>query len=138
MGHGCYYTHDETRTRAFWIELNYYYEDEETGKEVVDEWVWEDTIGNLKYELEAIGYTKDSMYFFSNGLVDLELIRGHGGEIVFKLEPKGRNQYYNEDIWTYNLAMANHAKCYAKIGRELKKIGYELRIASSGYTSTEY
>lgn len=138
MGHGCYYTNEITGTKAFWIEINPYYEDEETGKECFDEHAWGDTIGNLKYELEKIGYSQQDNYHFYNGLYNLILESGHGNEIVIRLEPRGEEQYYIEDVRIHNLALANHQKCYDKLGRELKNIGYTLHIATSGYTSTEY
>jgi len=138
MGHGCYYTNKITRTKAFWIDINPYYEDEETGEEIFDEHAWSDEVGNIKYELEKIGYTQDSTYEFHNGLFNLILESGHGNEIIIRLEPKGEEQYYTEDIRIHNLALANHSRSYSKIGKHLLSQGYKLRIASSGYTSTNY
>jgi hypothetical protein len=130
MGHGCFYTHKETETRAAWIPLEYYYTDED-GKEVIDEFVWDDEISNLRYTFDEIGYKYDSQYLFYNGLFNVELESGHGGEIVIRLEPR-----YSEGP-EYQLALANHERSYDRIKRHLIKSGYELRIATSGYTSCE-
>ena len=138
MGHGCYYTNNETKSRAFWIDLSYYYEDEETKEDTYDAFLWDDTISNLKYELESIGYTQKDEYNFYNGLFNLVLESGYGGEVVFRLEPLNINCYYSEDVRIYNLALGNHSKCYNKLAKELVKVGYKLRIATSGYTSTDY
>ena len=138
MGHGCYYTNKETGSRAFWIDLDYSEQiDEETGLDYAN-FAFGDTILNLGYELQDIGYEQMGEYEFCNGLYYLILESGYGGKVVIRLEPKGSDRYYYDDIRIYNLAMANHERCYARIGRELLKIGYKLRIASSGYTSTEY
>jgi hypothetical protein len=138
MGHGCYYTNNITKTKAFWIDVDPYYEDEETGEEMFDDYAWDDEVGNLTYELEKIGYTQDSDYEFHNGLFNVVLESGHGHEIIIRLEPRGEEQYYIEDIRVYNLALANHCRSYRKIGKHLLSLGYKLRIATSGYTSTEY
>ena len=138
MGQGCYYTNNITRTRAFWIDINPYYKNEETGEDMFDDQAWSDVTGNLMYELESLGYSHQDDYKFYNGLYNLTLDGGHGHEIVIRLEPKGEEQYHTDDTRIFNLAMANHERCYARLGKELKKLGYHLRIASSGYTSMKY
>lgn len=137
MGAGCYYTNNETGTRAFWIDTEPYYTDPETGKECYDEFIFDDTIGNLKYTLESLGYEQESTYKFANGLYDLILESGHGNEIVFRLEPHEETTF-GIDQKIYNLAMANHDKCYTAIAKKLCQEGYELRMATSGYTSGSY
>ena len=138
MGAGCYYTHnnfDGERKRAFWIELDLYFEDEETGEEVYDDNLWDDTVDNLKYTFEDLGYEFVDTYKFENGLYTLELESGYMNEIVVKLEPKGEERCYSDEQRIYNLAVANHDRCYDKLIRALKKEGYKLRMATSGYTS---
>lgn len=138
MGAGCYYTNKITGTKAFWIEVNPYYEDEETGEEIVDEHAWDDLVGNLKYELEKIGYKQDSKLEFHNGLFNLILESGYSDELIIRLEPKGEEQYYIEDVRVHNLALANHSRSYNRLGKHLKSLGYPMRVATSGYTSTTY
>ena len=138
MGAGCYYTHNNSEIenrRAFWIDMNYTSEDED-GNEIHDEFIWDDTIGNLKYTFKEIGYNNVSEYIFENGLFQIELESGYGGEIIVRLEPKGEERYYAEDNSIHNLALSNHDRSYDKIKRALLAEGYELRIATSGYTST--
>lgn len=129
MGHGCYYTNKETGTKAFWVEVDYTTTNED-GEEIHDDFAWNDTVDNLKYVLEAIGYNQESEYEYSNGLYQLILESTHGGDVVVRLEP-------SEDYQLFGLAVANHAKCYAKLGRELLKY-HVLRIAATAWTSTKY
>ena len=137
MGTGCYYTNKETGTRAFWIDIDPYYEDD-NGDEIYDEWIWEDTCLNLQSELEYLGYQKETNLKFYNGLYNLILEGGYGSEIVIRLEPRITEAYYYEDVRLYNLALANHDRCYDRIAKYLHKMGYPLRIATSGYTSCKY
>ena len=137
MGTGCYYTNKETGTKAFWIDVNPYYEDE-NGEEQFFEDIWDDTVLELEYEFKKLGYQKYDSYLFYNGLFNLELESGYGNEIVIRLEPRETNRYYLEDVRLHNLAIANHDRCYDRIAKHLDKLGYPLRIATSGYTSSEY
>jgi hypothetical protein len=129
MGAGCYYTHKETGTRAVWIDLDYSPETDDDGEEVDKEFMWDDEVEFLGSAIEELGYEQESNYVFRNGLFNIELESGYGGEIIIRLEPR-----YSEGS-EYQLAMANHERSYDRIKRHLLKRGYELRIATSGYTS---
>lgn len=127
MGVGCYHTNKETETKAFWIDID---QDDEN--------IWDAEIGNLKYEFEKLGYEEETETKFNNGLFSIILESEHEGKIVIRLEPVYIGSYDNSDSRLFGLAIANHARSYARIGRHLKKEGYPLRIASSGQTSMEY
>lgn len=131
MGYGCYFTNKETVTRSFWIDIDFLLDDE-TGEENL--WAIRDFIFDVSYILEKIGYTQEKDSKFYNGLYDLYLEYGPmGDKMIFRLEPL-------EDCENniYNLAMSNFQKCYDKIAKTLISYGYELRIATSGYTSCKY
>jgi len=137
MGHGCYYTNRIDGSKAFWIDTEPYSKDEETGEYSFDEFIWQDTIDNLHYELEELGWTKDKDYHYSRGTYELILESGHGHEIVFRLEnlePEW-SDYFHQG--TFNLVLANHARVYEKLAREISKY-HKLRMATSGWTSGEY
>ena len=128
MGAGCYYTHKETGTRAFWVDVDPYYTDED-GQEQHDEFAWQDEVGNIGCELEALGYKKSAPYEWQNGLFTVTLASGHGNEVVIYMNPA---HLYGRE---YSLAMATHERSSARIKRHLLKQSYPLRIATSGYTS---
>lgn len=127
MGYGCYFTNKETGTRSFWIDLH-----DETGE--TNLWATRGIICHVSDILDEIGYIQEKDSKFYNGLYDLYLEYGPmGDKIIFRLEPL-------EDCESniYNLAMANFQKCYDKIAKTLIKYGYQLRTATSGYTSSRY
>lgn len=133
MGYGCYFTNKESGTKSFWIDVETGYEDEH-GNFYADEWAMDDELLNVQTELENMGYNMETSYHFWNGLYDLFLEFGPEGDmIIFRLEPL-------EDCeqGTYNLAMANFERNYDAIAKRLIKAGYELRVATSGYTSGTY
>lgn len=133
MGAGCYYTHNETRTRAFWVEVNSAFQND-AGEWDFDPYLFEDTISNLREELETIGWDHNDNYNYSNGFYDLYLESTYGGDgIVFRMEPLDGLE---PRLW--GLAMYNFDRSYDKIARHLVSQGYNLRIATSGYTSGEY
>lgn len=130
MGHGCYYTTNENDSKAFWIDLIDLIQNEEYDE---DEhfYLFDDTINDIKDCLSDTSFYHKEKYKMENGLYELIFEGGYGDKLIIKLEPK---ETYQQGL--YNLAKANHQKCYDKIAKSLIKIGYELRIASSGYTST--
>lgn len=132
MGYGCYFTNKETGTRSFWIDIDPYNENEEENLDI--DLIFDDLICDVSDILDEIGYIQEKDSKFYNGLYDLYLEYGPmGDKIIFRLEP-----LEDCDSNIYNLAMANFDKCYDKIARTLISYGYELRIATSGYTSGRY
>lgn len=131
MGHGCYYTHEHNGERAFWVDIGFTEEEYELENEFL----------NIKYELKSLGYddTGDP-YIMANGLGLVKLVWTYDSTgIVIKLEPHFDDQYYMEaeDYRKYNLFISNKDRMYDRIKRHLLKSGYKLRIATSGYTSTQ-
>jgi hypothetical protein len=128
MGAGCYYHHNQTKTKAAWIELNLSEDEFESSNDL--DFIMED----LEQILSDNGWEKKSSRSnceYHNGLYELFLESTYYGEgLVIRIEPK-------DDKYTFGLAMANHSKSENKILRAIAKSGYKLRIATSGYTSTE-
>jgi hypothetical protein len=123
VGAGCYYTHKETKTKAFWVELDFAEEEEDTF------FLWDWYMEEIGSCLELTGYSKRSTYNYFNGLFEVCLESTYEGDgLVVRLEPC--EEYYN-------LAMANHDRSYDKIKNVILSQGFELRIATSGYTSTK-
>jgi len=137
MGTGCYYTNKETGTRAFWMDINPYYQDED-GNEVYDDYLFDDLLDNLKYELKDMGFDHIDNQTYQNTLYTLHLEGGHGHELIFRLEPRYIDAYHKDDIRLYNLALGSHERNYNALAKKLIKLGYELSIATSGYTSAIY
>ena len=135
MGAGCNYTNKEAGTRAFWIVISYYYEDDDTGEELFDDYAWNATLESLEDILLVIGYQQETNMHYRNGLYDLFFEEGHDGILVVRLEPIG-NEVEGHDMRMYNLAMANHKKSYGKLRDELAR-HYSLRISTSSWTSGE-
>jgi hypothetical protein len=137
MGAGCYYTHDDNaieNQRAFWIDLQRWYEDEETGEMMVDEHIWEDTILNIEHTFLELGYQRyDSKELrWENNMFEILIESTYDGDgAVIKLNP------LELEPGLYGLALYNHDRSYDRIKRALLKEGYTLRIATSGYTSEE-
>lgn len=138
MGHGCYYTHDfDSSKKAFWIEIEDQYQDEE------GEWMWDDLIfddekNNILTLLEDIGYkqySKGNEWFAENGLFRVEFESTYGNDLLVKLEPSHEEGYTPDEERMFNLAKATHQRSYQRIINHLKKCGYELWMATSGYTS---
>ena len=133
MGHGCNYRNKETDTKAFWIEVDD--PDDEFGVEMM--------LDDLRYEFEQLGYEVDDnsgnlIYYNGLGKIELETTYDSGG-IVVRLEPAFIPDFWSEPEVTarYNLFMANHERMYNRIKRHFLNAGYNLRIATSGYTSTQ-
>jgi len=132
MGAGCYYTNTEKGTKAFWVNVEQYYEDEE-GNEVFDETAFESVKDQIEDSLMKIGYEVCSVgneTFISNGLFEIFLESTYNGDgIVVRLEP------VDFESPLYNLSMANHDRSYQRIIKHFKEEGYSMSIATSGYTS---
>ena len=132
MGAGCRYTNNTTKELAYWIDLDIEYDENDI---VAGQFQYDDTIEDLSGIIEELGYhSVDSRNrIFSNGLFKLELESTYYADgLVIQLNPK-------MDEWDkeYNLAISNLERGERKILRKLLKSGYKLRIATSGYTSTE-
>jgi hypothetical protein len=133
MGAGCLFRHKNTKTKAAWINIPY--SNEEDNIEGFD---YKDTEHEIKNILTQIGYTIDSCDKIRNGLFEIKLEGTYYGDgIIIYIEPR-----YEYDEWgrshydrRYHLAMANHAKAENKIWKALQKEGFELNIATGGYTS---
>lgn len=130
MGAGCYYTNCFGEL-AYWIinpnkaENNDYDEFENER--------WNDFVEDLGEIMIDLGYFKESAYEFSNGLLKIELKSTYYGDgLVIQIEPKA-NEWEKE----YNLARANMDRCEKRIIRNMVKAGYEVRYATSGYTSAK-
>lgn len=140
MGAGCNYTNRETETKAFWIDLGFEWDENlnEVTNQIRYNDIWEDTNLDLIYVFKDIGYDQNSKGNFCNGLGKIELESTHDGNgVVIRLEPLSTEIWHHEDIKKYNLFMANHYIMYERIKKKLLDSGYSLRIATSGYTSTE-
>jgi hypothetical protein len=133
MGAGCYYTHDSNKTKAAWVDIPY--SNEENNIKGFD---YKDTEDRIKQVLTNIGYTIDSCDKIRNGLFEIKLESKYDGDgIIIYIEPR-----YIKDNWgraaydrRYYLAMSNHNKAEAKIWKALQDNGFDLYIATSGYSS---
>lgn len=130
MGAGCYYTHEHNRQKACWIDFNHHKNDEYDAEDYDLMRMWEeDIIYNIEYTLAKHGYRN-----MENGLVKITLIPTYYGDgLVIDISPA-------MEEWepSYNLFLANFDRIEEKILRILHKAGFELRIATSGYTSAQY
>ncbi len=127
MGAGCYYTHNCNKEKAAWIDIVRSEDDDPDFDDALD-FIKED----LEQALTSIGWSKTNRYEYRNGLFKLILDSTHYGDgLILRIEPL--EDYGN----LYNLAMANHHRTEKKVWKAVKKLGYTLRIATSGYTSTE-
>lgn len=130
MGAGCYYTHKETNTKAYWVEFGYF--DQDLYDSVV-----EDILGELKKIFEKLGYQQIDDRFgkpslvFENNLFSIQLESTyHGDAFVIRLEPQSNEHPL------YQLALGRHAAEYKRIMRQVNQL-YPLHIATSSWTSTE-
>jgi hypothetical protein len=133
MGAGCYYTHKETGTKAFWIDLDNLEYDENDSDQYEDNFWLE--VENIKTQIHSLNYEIDRFDRLKlyNGLAEVKLESTYYGDgIVVLLEP---NQY--QDSALFNLFLANHNRMYNRIKRKLLQAGYKLRIATGGFTSME-
>jgi hypothetical protein len=133
MGAGCYYTHKETGTKAFWIDLDNLEYDENDSDQYEDNFWFE--VENIKTQIHSLNYEIDRFDRLKlyNGLAEVKLESTYYGDgIVVLLEP---NQY--QDSALFNLFLANHNRMYNRIKRKLLQAGYKLRIATGGFTSME-
>ena len=131
MGAGCYYTHDNISKKSFWIDFKL---PDTTNSDLIDEF-YQDELYLIREAAYSLNYhdTKDP-YHFHNGLYELRLKYTYDGSgIVFNLEP-----HDDEEQNLTNLAIANHDIHYNRLAKKLNEYGFNLRIATSGYTSTEY
>lgn len=125
------YTHNETRTRAFWVDFDPFTEGVEDDDDL-RQFEWTDMVQQVGSVLEELGYSnwRGDQYKYYNGLFQVELESTyHGDGLVVRLEPLA-------DSEMYHLALANHDRSYERIKKALLKAGFPLRIATSGYTST--
>ncbi len=134
MGAGCYYTHKSTRTRAAWIDLTPH--ESENG---LESGFLDSLFGDLEYILKSNGWVKRNCQEYYNGLYRLFLeFTYEGNGLVIRIEPKDCEGYGYNRHNTYQMALANHHRSENKILRAISKAGYKLRIATSGYTGTEF
>jgi hypothetical protein len=130
MGAGCYCT-NYLKQKAAWIDFPNS-DEEEFSREGM-----EDDIANV---IKSIGYYHNDDLNFENGLFKLNFESTYYGDgLVIQLTPRYEEYsgYYGVKNPLYFLAMANFNKAESKIWKTLQKAGYKLRIATSGYTSTE-
>lgn len=130
MGAGCYYTHKCNRQKACWIDFNHSDNEgyEEDDYDIMRMWE-EDIIDNIECLLAKIGYRN-----MQNGLCKVELVPTYYGDgLIIDISPA-------MEEWepSYNLFLANFDRMEENILRCLHKAGFELRIATSGYTSGQY
>ena len=123
MGAGCWYTTNgsHNRIKAFWVEIpDEIMEEDDLGFSV--QTYREDLETNLASEFNYIMYklSTESTY--------------NGDGIVIHCNVNSDRL----DDRTYRLANYNIEATYRKIAVKLRKMGYTLRTATSGYTSTEY
>lgn len=123
MGAGTYYTINENGKKAFWIDFD---------SEDYNEYdLFKDNLINYITENTSFDYENDMR--FSNGLYVLNLEpKYYGDGFVFQMNP-----WPDEEIHTYNLALGSFDKNYLALAKIMSKV-FELRIATSGYTSTTY
>lgn len=115
MGAGCMYKHSNGEL-ACWIEID-----------PEDEFDYSDTLSQIGWELEKLGYYKEDSNIFKNKFFTVELKSTYYGDgILILLE--ARERYYS-------LAVANFNRCENRILKQLDKCGFVLKIATSGYTS---
>ena len=133
MGAGCYYTHNTIpNAKAFWIEVSSEHEDELFHEDYADEKNY------IKDCLRELGYCDKHSKNLENGLYEIVFDSTYYGEsIIVMLESKFERREYVDETRLHNLAVANHKKSYRKIQKHLMKMGFKLRMASSGYTSYE-
>ena len=121
MGAGCYYRTGDNVLAAFWVDINKTIEKSlENSVEMNSDFLYQ----YLKDELEELN--KKYMYY----LFYIESTYYGDGYVInvscnFPIEKTG--------LFTYNLPYV-----YRKIAKHLINMGMQLRIATSGYTSTEY
>lgn len=142
MGQGCYFTHGYpfNQSKAAWVDIwamNKEEEDERNGEPYDSDDL--DTIyDNVGRIIESLGYLNVYKYNgykgedtgLTNNLfkIDLEWAPYNSG-LIIKFSPNTEKYL--------NLAIHNFPKAELKVLRKLQKEGYKLRIATSGYTSTE-
>lgn len=142
MGAGCYYTHSETRTRAFWVDLNTEWDDSLSDEENImeHEVSCSDMNSIIQDVITELGYSTVYTNNPANGLFEIITESTYCGDgIVVKIEPVV--QLYDDGGKyrpAYTLAMHKHQREMERIARAFIKAGCVLRIASSGYTSTAY
>lgn len=133
MGAGCYYTHNCNKERAAWIDLNLSEDEFEAHNDF--DFIMEDLeqiLSDNEWEKKSSRSNRE----YHNGLYELFLESTYYGDgLVIRIEPKDDNPWYNK--YTFGLAIANHHRSENKILRAIAKAGYKLKIATSGYTSTE-
>jgi hypothetical protein len=147
MGYGCYYTNPEYKTPVAWIDFPY---DDGEDDGIGNRLMWLDTITDVqriacklfknhtafdeprkywKTEYKGWGILTQSN---STALIYQE---GHCGEMILAVVPS----YPEDREGEFALYRANADKNYDsmqdKLYQKLKKDGYEMRRATSGYTS---
>lgn len=139
MGAGVYYTNNIDQTRAVWLDMQC---DCDCDCDCdCREFFEEDIFYSLESILERENKTIWQVYRNSRGLIMIEsesynivLESGNHGELVF-------NMYEQSNLGEfphYELALYNAERSYHKLIKLLVKNGFRFRIATSGYTSTEY
>lgn len=128
MGAGCHYTHKCNKQKASWVTI---IRDED---ELEDQYNWTNTISEIGDIMESLGYVKESQYIFVNKMTRVKLESNYNGDgIIIYIE---ENCYDWNPM--YNLFLANFDKIENKILRKLSRAGFEINIATSGFTSTVY
>lgn len=147
MGAGTYYTHECSRNdnfngdeRSSWIDLDPNYEAEDLSDIAMY------AVEDLTHILEAKGYDiLPNKYQKAEGFIEAHNGLGkfifesnyHGDGIVIRLEPHFETTSLDhiEDRRREQLFYANFDKMYDKMQKILLDAGYNLRVATSGYTS---
>ena len=130
MGAGCLFRHKNTKTKAAWIDIS------EISPSDFDDKFWFD----INDTLVKIGYEPSGDNKYANGLFEIKLEQNYYGDgYIIYIEPRYINDNYGraDKDKRYYLAMANHNKAEAKIWKALQDNGFDLYIATSGYTSTK-
>jgi hypothetical protein len=139
MGAGCNYTNEyydkdnkKQSIKAVWFEID-----------PEDEYDYEDSISNIFCELKNILNVKweDKNVGLCTALYEISFESTYNNDgIVIKQKCiyDEASDFGFEEQRLDNLAKANFEKNYYAMINKLCKFGYKFRIATSGYTSSEY
>jgi len=126
MGAGCYYTHVCNEEKAAWIDIS-----------EISQSDWDDVFWfKINDALVGINYEPCGNYKYRNGLFVIQF-KQYDDNLVIYIEPRyiKDNYGYADKDKRYYLAMTNHNKAEAKIWKALQDYGFDLYIATGGYTS---
>ena len=133
MGAGTLYRHTNGEL-ATWIDFEEN-DDNDNGDSFSESYTGQ-VFEDLSNIILSLGYYDghNQRNVFRNGLFKLTLeSKYYGDGVIFMLEP--RHDEYDK---RYNLANANFLRSENKILRAVQKAGYELHMATRGYTSKSY